>query len=256
VLTAGCSRSSTCRRPCTCVRSQTSMAGTPAPTCCSRRVNFVSELPAGDGDPLEGARRARHADSGRRVDLVALPGRGAFDLLSASNPSWGGSSRRSVSWITRVRDGIDIRLLWDRRTTPSRSPSTISASGGRCSSPSTRRTPSWTSVTPTHTPSSHCPRPHVRPRDEEARYELMYALARARQNDLLQAATARRRARSAAATEPSRQTPVGRKGLRWQRPSLLVTSPYSRLTASVRPVSGPAAYNRRNGPKQHIGANR
>ena len=48
------------------------------------KVNFVPELPLGDEDPL-----GRHAlrftgedaGSGRRVELVALPDGGAFDLL-------------------------------------------------------------------------------------------------------------------------------------------------------------------------------
>jgi hypothetical protein len=50
-------------------------------------VNFVPELPLGDADPL-----GRHgllftgedAGSGRRVELVALPDGGAFDLLGMS----------------------------------------------------------------------------------------------------------------------------------------------------------------------------
>ncbi len=51
------------------------------------KVNFVPELPAGGEDPL-----GRHAlrftgedaDSGRQVELVALPDGGAFDLLGMS----------------------------------------------------------------------------------------------------------------------------------------------------------------------------
>ena len=48
------------------------------------RVNFVPELPLGDEDPL-GRHALRftgeHAGSGRRLELVALPDGGAFDLL-------------------------------------------------------------------------------------------------------------------------------------------------------------------------------
>ena len=51
------------------------------------KVNFVPELPLGEEDPL-----GRHAlrfsgndgDTGRRVELVALPDGGAFDLLGMS----------------------------------------------------------------------------------------------------------------------------------------------------------------------------
>jgi len=51
------------------------------------KVNLVPELPLADGDPT-----GRHAlrftgedaDSGRRVELVALPNRGAFDPLGMS----------------------------------------------------------------------------------------------------------------------------------------------------------------------------
>jgi hypothetical protein len=50
-------------------------------------VNFVPELPLGDADPL-GRHALRftgeHAGSGRRLELVALPDGGAFDLLGMS----------------------------------------------------------------------------------------------------------------------------------------------------------------------------
>jgi hypothetical protein len=56
----------------------------PSSYLLDRAVNFVPELPLGDQDPL-----GRHAlrftsesaDSGRRLELVALPDGGAFDLL-------------------------------------------------------------------------------------------------------------------------------------------------------------------------------
>ena len=47
-------------------------------------VDFVPELPLGDEDPLgQHALRftGEHAGSGRRLELVALPDGGAFDLL-------------------------------------------------------------------------------------------------------------------------------------------------------------------------------
>lgn len=51
------------------------------------KVNFVPELPLGDKEPL-GRHALRftgeHAGSGRRVELVALPDGGAFDLLGMS----------------------------------------------------------------------------------------------------------------------------------------------------------------------------
>ncbi len=51
------------------------------------KVNFVPELPFGGEDPL-GQQALRFtgedASSGRRVDLVALPDGGAFDLLGTS----------------------------------------------------------------------------------------------------------------------------------------------------------------------------
>jgi hypothetical protein len=50
-------------------------------------VNFVPELPVGDTDPL-GRHALRftgeHAGRGRRLELVALPDGGAFDLLGMS----------------------------------------------------------------------------------------------------------------------------------------------------------------------------
>ena len=50
-------------------------------------VNYVPELPLSDGDPV-GRRALRftgeHAGSGRRVELVAPPDGGAFDLLGMS----------------------------------------------------------------------------------------------------------------------------------------------------------------------------
>ena len=51
------------------------------------KVNYVPELPLGGEDPL--GRHAlcftgRHADSGRRFELVTLPDGGAFDLLGMS----------------------------------------------------------------------------------------------------------------------------------------------------------------------------
>jgi hypothetical protein len=50
-------------------------------------VNFVPELPLDDADPIR--RHAlrftsEHAGSGRRLELVALPDGGAFDLLGIS----------------------------------------------------------------------------------------------------------------------------------------------------------------------------
>ena len=50
-------------------------------------VNFVPELPPGDEDPLgRNALRFTGADAGsrRRLELVALPDGGAFDLLGMS----------------------------------------------------------------------------------------------------------------------------------------------------------------------------
>jgi len=50
-------------------------------------VNFVPELPLGDEDPLgQHALRftGEHAGTGRRVELMALPDGGAFDLLGMS----------------------------------------------------------------------------------------------------------------------------------------------------------------------------
>ena len=51
------------------------------------RVNLVPELPLGDADPL-GRHALRftgeHAGSGRRLEMVALPDGGAFDLLGMS----------------------------------------------------------------------------------------------------------------------------------------------------------------------------
>jgi hypothetical protein len=48
------------------------------------KVNYVPELPLGDGDPI-GLHAlwfvGCHPDTGRRFELVALPDGGAFDLL-------------------------------------------------------------------------------------------------------------------------------------------------------------------------------
>jgi hypothetical protein len=56
----------------------------PSSYVLDRKVNYVPELPLGDGDPI-GLHAlcfvGRHPDTGRRFELVALPDGGAFELL-------------------------------------------------------------------------------------------------------------------------------------------------------------------------------